>query len=50
MFTFISAFFASTFFDDYFKDAFLGLLLVIYFAVMLLTRPHVVKDASRVQR
>jgi hypothetical protein len=46
----ISPVFVSTFIADYFKDAFVGLLVVLYFVVFICTRPHIEKpphDAKR---
>lgn len=39
MLTAISSFFTGPFFAEYFKDMFLGLLVIAYCAVMLCTRP-----------
>jgi hypothetical protein len=43
MLTTISSFFTSAFVVDYFKDAVVGLLVVIYFVVLICTRPHLEK-------
>ena len=50
MFSAVYSLFSSTFVVEYFKDMVLGLLVVIYFAVLILTRPHVVKDQQATAR
>lgn len=41
MFAALHSILSSTFVVDYFKDMFLGILLVIYFVVLVLSRPRV---------
>ena len=40
MLAILGSFFHSAFFTDYFREVFLGVLAIIYFGVLVVTRPN----------